>query len=66
MKVAHEVLVVMAILCLLGIATYITHRLGAPHDNGAEEIAEDIFKRYTGYDIDLSPSSPEPEMTYGE
>lgn len=31
----------------------------APDDNPVEEIAEDVIKKHTGVDVDLSPSSPE-------
>lgn len=32
------------------------------HENVIEEIAEEIIKEKTGMDIDLTPSSPEPEL----
>lgn len=31
----------------------------APDDNPVEEVAEDIIKKETGVDVDLSPNSPE-------
>ncbi len=31
----------------------------APDDNPIEEIAEEIIKKETGADVDLSPSTPE-------
>jgi hypothetical protein len=32
-----------------------------PHDNAVEEVAEEVIKKQTGVDVDLTPSSVEKE-----
>lgn len=49
---------ICAVICgLIGIGSY--HYFKLPQDNIVEEIAEEIIKKETGIDVDLSPESKE-------
>lgn len=37
----------------------VNERLGLQDDNIGEEIVEDVIKGRTGYDVDITPSTPE-------
>ena len=45
--------------CTFGACTAINKYIGLPDDHPLEEIAEQQIKNETGFDVDLSPSSPE-------
>lgn len=45
--------------CTLGACTAVNKWLGVPDDNPIEEIVEQQIKNQTGFDVDLSPESPE-------
>jgi len=38
---------------------YVNQYLGIKDDNIGEEIAEEVIKKETGLDVDLTPGSPE-------
>lgn len=49
---------ICAALCgLIGVGSY--HYFKMPQDNIVEEIAEEVIKKETGIDVDLSPESKE-------
>lgn len=49
----------LMISCTFGACTAINKYIGLPDDHPLEEIAEQQIKNETGYDVDLSPASPE-------
>lgn len=49
----------MLISISFGACTAINQYIGLQDDNPIEEIAEQQIKNQTGFDIDLSPSTPE-------
>lgn len=53
---------VIAAICavlsgIIGIGSY--HYFKMPQDNIVEEICEEVIKKETGIDVDLSPETPE-------
>ena len=55
-KIVGIIVVAAAVIC--GIASRFIFKKS---DNVVEEIAEKVIKDKTGYDIDLSPDTPEPK-----
>ncbi len=52
---------VVIVICagLVGVGSVLVGKYKGQQDNPTEEIAEDIIKKETGVDIDLTPSSKE-------
>ena len=51
--------VLILIACAFGACTSLNKYIGLPDDHPLEEIAEQQIKNETGYDVDLTPESPE-------
>lgn len=51
--------ITLYMLLLLTSCGYINPKLGLSDDNVGEELVEELIELKTGWDIDLSPGSPE-------
>jgi len=45
--------------CTFGACSKLNQYIGLPDDNPAEEILEQQIKNETGFEVDLTPESPE-------
>lgn len=52
------ILIILAIAAAIGVGSRFLH---GQDDGPIEEAAENIIKQHTGFDVDLSPGSPEDE-----
>lgn len=55
-------LIIFGILAIVGIIGYASS-FWLGHDNKVEETCEVVIESQTGVDLDLTPSSPEPQKT---
>ncbi len=53
-------IIIIAAAAVIGIVSTVFMKM--KHDNAVEEIAEYVIKDQTGYDLDLSPDSPEEDQ----
>lgn len=49
----------LIVMTAVGAALGFKYWVSAPDDNAVEEIAEEVIKKETGVDVDLTPNSPE-------
>lgn len=56
-------LIIKILLCIgslsVGVLSYFYGPFAKQADNPIEEAAEEVLKKETGFDVDLSPTSPE-------
>ena len=66
-KISHDakkVLVILFLGCILALVISLQScslMKSLPDDNAVEEYAEDIFKDYTGMELDITGESPEKQ-----
>jgi len=59
MSIRKKICLGVGVLALLGITVSCNLLKSYPHDNFIEEFIEEIIEYKTGFDIDLTPFSPE-------
>lgn len=58
-------IVITTIALIVGIGSVYVGKYKGQHDNPIEEKAEEIIKDKTGFDVDLTPTSPEVKGNNG-
>lgn len=55
-----EILIpVLIVMAAIGVTVGYKYWATAPDDNPVEELSEEIIRKQTGFEIDLTPNSPE-------